>query len=96
MIYSVHAALCLDSCDLGEVLNILIDTLNTNCLTRMIDVHSHIAHTAFSMYFTELMLCNAKLVINGQYPICHYVKNILLFVDWRDKNCKTENWVHIT
>lgn len=78
MIYSVHAALCLDSCDLGEVLNILLDTLNTNYLTRVMGFHSHIAHTAFSMYFTELMFCNAKIVINWQYPISHHVKNILL------------------
>ncbi len=78
MIYSVYAALCLDSCDLGEVLNTLLDTLNTNYLTRVMGFHSHIAHTAFSMYFTELMFCNAKIVINRQYPISHYVKNILL------------------
>lgn len=78
MIYSVHAALCLDSCDLGEVLNTLLDALNTNCLTRVMGFHSHIAHTAFSMYFTELMFCNAKIVINWQYPISHDVKNILL------------------
>ena len=71
MIYSVHAALCLDSCDLGEV-------VSTNYLTRVMGFHSHIAHTAFSMYFTELMFCNAKIVINWQYPISHDVKNIVL------------------